>query len=219
MKYLSLINRVVFVVKRRFLQPSKPFVYVAMGDSTVEGWGASSPDKCFASLVYLALKQEIKDAQFTNLGEGGAKIKDVIEKQLPKALELKPDLIILSIGANDALQKTWATKFEKDYHYLLKALSGTHAILVVNNIPDVSVAPKIPRIALRYFLLRIKNFNKKIKNSAKRAGAIFIDLYEPSRLLKEYRALVSNDGFHPSDMGYAVWANAIISRIYPLIKF
>lgn len=200
---------------RSFLWPSKKFVYVAIGDSTVEGIGASHHSKSFPALVFEKIKKDKKEAVFHNLGKGGAKVKDVIEHQLRKTIELKPDLVTISVGGNDLHRRTNLKHFEKDFSYLLKTLKEeTNAEVIVSNIPDVSLLPSIS-IFLKY-VVRFMNrrFNRIINKHTKEFKYSLIDLYEGSKEHgKKYKDLISADGFHPSDKGYALWANAIIALL------
>ncbi len=201
-------------LRKLFWQPKK-FVYISLGDSTAEGIGASHPSKSYPALVFRKIKQDKKEAVFYNLGKGGARIKDVIESQLPKAIELKPDLVTISVGGNDLHQRTRLKHFEKDFFKLIKTLNEeTSATIIISNIPDVSLLPSLS-IFVRYlskFLTR--RLNRVIYRHAKRFKCILIDLYDGSKTYsKKYSDLISKDGFHPSDRGYSLWANAIIESL------
>ena len=201
-------------LKRIIFQPKK-FVYVALGDSTAEGIGASHHSKSFPALVFEKIKKDRKDAVFYNLGKGGAKVRDVIEKQLDRAVELKPSLVTISVGGNDLHRKTKLKHFKKDYEYLLKTLSEkTDAQIIVSNIPDVSLLPSLS-IFVRYFVRFLnRRLNKAINMKAKQFRCTLVDLYEGSKLHgKNHADLISQDGFHPSDRGYSLWANAIIALL------
>lgn len=217
LKRFSRINKLIFIIKNKLFKGKKPFIYVAIGDSTVEGMGATTPERNFASLINASLKQSIKNTQYHNLGEAGARVEDVIKRQLDKTLELNPNLIVLSIGANDLIQRRNIKKFESEYKELLHKLAKTNALLVINNIPDITLAPAIPRVTIPYFLVQQRRFNNIIKNISKELGSVLVDLNTQSKLFKGYKELVSSDGFHPSDAGYALWANTIINKIQPLI--
>src|SRR5882724_10810737 len=86
----------------RQLPPSSAaFLYVALGDSTVEGVGATSPDRNYVALLYERLRAVYPRARVVNLGAGGATSADVLLRQLDRAIGLRPDLVTLSIGPND----------------------------------------------------------------------------------------------------------------------
>ena len=56
--------------------------------------------------------------------------------------------------------------------------------------------------------------NRVINNHAKQFKCILIDLYEGSKEnSRKYKDLIAADGFHPSDKGYSLWANAIIAYL------
>jgi len=71
--------------------------YVALGDSTVEGIGASSSEQTYVSRVYARLRSVYPAARLANLGLGGATSAHVLLRQLDRAIELGPDLVTLSI--------------------------------------------------------------------------------------------------------------------------
>ncbi|MBI2601371.1 SGNH/GDSL hydrolase family protein [Candidatus Daviesbacteria bacterium] len=207
-------------LKTRFQRffSKKPYVIVAMGDSAVEGWGATSPKRAFAPLVYSSIKLKKQNVNFYNLGKAQARVEDVLNTQLNQAIKLQPDLILLSIGANDILWPLKAWQFDKNYGLLLKSLSQkTDALIVVNNIPDFSIAPIIPKLVLPLTNILAKRFNKIIQKYTDETGGVLVDLYAQSSLIKDKKGFISDDGLHPSDKGYALWKDSIIDKISPLI--
>ena len=200
---------------RQIVWRPKKFVYVAIGDSTVEGVGASDPSRSCPALVFEKIKHEKKRAYFYNLGKSGARIRDVVELQLAKAVELKPDLITISVGANDLRHRTKLRHFEKDFYELIKTLKEkTKAEIIISNIPDVSVAPSLS-IMVKYLSRFVaKRFNRIINEHAKQFRCILIDLYTGSKIYgRKSLGLISADGLHPSDEGYALWAKVIIDHL------
>ena len=205
-----------WLIKLRQLvwRPGK-FVYVAIGDSTVEGVGASDPSRSCPALVFEKIKNEKERAYFYNLGKSGARIKDVVELQLAKAVELKPDLITISVGANDLRHRTKLRHFEKDFLELIKTLNEkTKAKIIISNIPDLSVVPSIPILVKHLLRFVTGRFNRIIKEYAEQFKCILVDLYTGSKIYgRKSTGLISEDGLHPSDEGYALWANEIISHL------
>ncbi len=203
------------LAKIRSLVWQKPgFVFVTLGDSTAEGVGASHKEKTFAAIIYNVLKQENKKAKFFNLGRSRAKIRDVIDHQLPQIIDLKPDLTLISVGANDLRARTKISDFERDFEYLIEELKNkTNSKIIVSSIPDFSNLPSIS-FFLHFFVKKlIEKFNKVLRKKAEEKNIIFVDLHWGSRVFtKKYPELISEDGFHPSDMGYALWAAVIISQ-------
>jgi lysophospholipase L1-like esterase len=191
------------------------FVYVAIGDSSVEGVGASHHTKSYPSLVFEKIKQSHPQGEYHNLGKSGDRIKHVVKNQLPQVLELKPNLITISIGVNDIRGHIKLSQYEKDLTYLIEILQRkTDAKIIINNIPDFSSLPTLPiyiRIASKILIHR---FNKSIEKISDNFGLTLVDIFKVSRqFYKQWRNLISSDGYHPSDAGYALWAQAVIENL------
>lgn len=200
---------------RKFIRNKDPFIYVALGDSTVEGVGASAPHRSYTGILHAAIKEKKKMVTYHNLGIKGATVSDVIRDQLQKAIVLQPDLITISIGANDIRARKRAKTFEKELTSLIKELqTNTNAYIVINTIPDLSLTPAIPRYLKKYCKYMAIRFNNKIKKVSDDLAISFVDLFYYSRsVLIQFPEAIAGDGFHPSDFGYAIWANTMIPQI------
>ena len=202
-----------------FFKKEHPYVYVSLGDSTVQGLGATNQERTYPGIIYGALKETHKDAVWHNLGRQEFRVSDVIEHRLDKAIALNPDLITISVGANDIRYRTRARKFEKDLKTLLTRLKKeTKAQIVMNNIPDFSITPAVPKNLRSYTRLAVWRFNRIISNQTKKAGVICVDLTKHMKIYaKNYPETIAPDGFHPTDFGYAIWANTILSQIQQIV--
>jgi lysophospholipase L1-like esterase len=87
---LKIVSKIKLFLLSRLQR--KPYVIVALGDSTVEGLGATNPEKAFAPLVHEAIKSHKKNTRFLNLGVAGAKVQDVLNFQLVEAIKIKTRL-------------------------------------------------------------------------------------------------------------------------------
>src|ERR1700675_530354 len=63
-----------------------PVHYVALGDSTVEGVGASGPDLNYVSRLHARLRAKYPNARVSHLGVASPSAGDVIPAQLERAL-------------------------------------------------------------------------------------------------------------------------------------
>ena len=175
---------------------SASVVYAALGDSTVEGIGATSKDRNYVSRL---------------LASG----------QVGQAVELKPDLITLSIGPNDITEGVTVQQYERNVEAILRRLNDTtRAVIVVNLLPDLAVTPRFrgrPQEADVGTLTT--RFNDALRRRASAVGAEVVDLYEPSRDEVPRRPdLVASDGYHPSDAGYERWAELMWQGIQRRIR-
>src|SRR5206468_3308361 len=191
---------------------SAAVLYVALGDSTVEGVGATSPDRNYVSRLHERLRAVYPTARVVNLGAGGATSADVLRRQLDRAIELRPHLVTLSIGPNDITTRVPVAAYERNLDTILGRLRiETTAVTVVNLIPDLVVTPRFRAHRERDALGRqTVLFNEALERRSRAHGAELVDLYAASRREVPVRPeLIGADGYHPSDVGYARWAELV----------
>ena len=195
--------------------------YVALGDSTVEGVGASSPDNNYVSRLYARLRSVYPAARLSNLGVGGATAADVVREQLPRAVALGPHLLTHSIGPNDVTQSRSVEAYDRDVDIIFGTLArDTPAVVVANLLPDMAQAPRFSPEEKLAVGRRAADFNEALVRRAREHGVEIVDLYAPSQQeLPDRPSLVSADDYHPSDEGYARWAElmwrGVEARIEP----
>ncbi len=186
-----------------------PFLYIALGDSTVEGVGASSPSATYVARLHERLRGRYPRARVSNLGNGGATSADVRTGQLERAVAVRPQLVTLSVGPNDVTKGVSLGDYERNVDAILRRLSqvGT-PLVVVNLMPDLTVTPRFAgRPEAIAVGRRAVAFNDALGRKAREHGAALVDLYGPSREeVPRQPWLVGADGYHPSDAGYARWA-------------
>jgi len=188
---------------------SAEVIYVALGDSTVEGIGASSAAANYVGRLGTRLRNRYPRARTVNLGVAGATSYDVLEVQIGDAIALRPHLITLSIGPNDITAKVPVETYAENLEAILGRLAReTDAVIVVNLLPDLAVTPRFRNRSTAPLLARLSaDFNDVVARTAKRHGALVVDVYTASRReVPEHPELLAADGYHPSDLGYARWA-------------
>jgi acyl-CoA thioesterase I len=188
---------------------STEVVYVALGDSTVEGIGASSAAANYVGRLGARLRDRYPRARTVNLGVAGATSYDVLELQVADAIALRPHLVTLSIGPNDITAKVPVDTYAENLEGILGRLAReTDAVIVVNLLPDLAVTPRFRTRDTAPLLGRLSaEFNDVVARTAKRHGALVVDLYGASRReVPGHPELLAADGYHPSDLGYARWA-------------
>jgi lysophospholipase L1-like esterase len=162
--------------------PHAPVVYVALGDSTVYGVGATSPGRTYVHRLYERLRAVYPQAQLANLGVSGATAA-VVAGQLAVAVQQEPTLVTLSIGPNDITTHRELADFARDIDTIMSTLRAkTSAVLVVNLIPDLAVTPRFrsgPHAA--QVGRRAEEFNAALSRSALAQGAVVVDLFTHSR--------------------------------------
>ncbi|PYM74763.1 MAG: GDSL family lipase [Candidatus Rokuibacteriota bacterium] len=187
-------------------------LYVALGDSTVEGVGATSRSRNYVSRLHERLRAVYPGARVVNLGVGGATSADVRARQLDRAIALRPHLVTLAIGPNDITTQVPLAAYAQNLETILGRLRReTRAVVVVNLIPDLAVTPRFRGSQHQEAVGRQTiAFNEALERASRAHGAELVNLYAASRREVPLRPeLISADGYHPSDAGYARWAELV----------
>lgn len=187
---------------------TSPLTYVALGDSTGIGLGARGGG--YVERLFARIERKRPGSTLVNLSAAGATAADVVNRQLGRLEGTKPTLVTVCVGLNDLLRGREARQFARDYETLIERLKKSGALIVVVNLPDVASAPALKETADEVFRSRLGQFNKAIEEIARRHGVTLVDLFQSSgEMLRSRPEFFSSDGLHPSDLGYARWAETM----------
>ena len=194
-----------------------PIIYVALGDSTGSGVGAR--DGGYVLRLFNRLSERRPGSTLTNLCVSGATTEDLVREQLQRGVELSPDLVTVGIGINDIGHGLTIDQFARNYEEILSMLKQkTRAQIVVTNIPDISSAPSIPGFMKSEYQQQIIRFNARLEEITTRHGVTVFDMYAISKdELPAHPEYFSSDGFHPSDLGYEMWATQMWPTLAKII--
>ena len=184
--------------------------YVVMGDSTAIGQGAAYKDSyAVATAQYLAKSYTVT---FSNTGVSAARAKDVLENQVAKAVELKPDIVLLAVGANDAKNFTSGSRYTDAMLQIvtkLKAANCTVQIIVTGS-PAMDSVSRFPIGAKQVMALRTKQINTALQPVLAKDYVHFAPIAEKTRqVFLDDHSLTAADKFHPNARGYALWTPVI----------
>src|SRR5205823_8185744 len=137
-------------------------LYVALGDSTGIGVGASTgggyPDRLMRHLTPAHPRLRL-----VNLCRSGATSADLLTDQLPRALRTRPRLITIGIGINDVGLQIPDEAFAVNLEEIVVPLQKLAAPIVIANIPDLALSPAVARMVERSFYeRRIELFNEHV---------------------------------------------------------
>ncbi|MET8448182.1 SGNH/GDSL hydrolase family protein [Streptomyces sp. NPDC005209] len=179
----------------------RPVRFVALGDSLTEGVGDPTGEgwRGWAALLAGGLSGDSVD--FTNLAVSGAQTRDVLERQTPAALDLRPDVASVVIGVNDTLRCTFdihavAANLDKAY----AAVTGQGAVLLTACLPDPGSMLRLPGALARPLARRQRAVNAVVHALSERYGAVHLHASEGAWLAD--RAMWSADRLHPGERGH-----------------
>lgn len=185
----------------------KPLTFVAMGDSLTEGIGDPVADgrRGWAALLAGALASSEGEVRFHNLAVSGSQTGDVLDRQLPEALELSPHLVSVIVGVNDTLRCTFdirAVAMRLDEIYKAAARQGAH--LLTACLPDPGAMLGLPGALARPLARRQRAVNAVVHALSERYGAVHLHLARDEWVAD--RTLWSADRLHPGERGHRLVA-------------
>ncbi len=194
----------------------RPVRFVALGDSLTEGVGdpADGGWRGWAALLAAALAEHSEDVRFTNLAVSGAQTRDVLERQTPAALELRPDLVSVVVGVNDTLRRTFdihAVAAHLDQVYAAFARQG--ATVLTACLPDPGAMLRLPGALARPLARRQRAVNAVVHALSDRHGAVHLHAADGAWI--DDRSLWSADRLHPGERGHrqlAVRCHALLAE-------
>lgn len=187
----------------------RPLRFVVLGDSTAAGLGTDEANS-YPTVLAKRLAEDGYRVELTSLGVSGARVKDVLEEQVPGAVALRPDLVFVGIGANDATHLTRLSSIKRDMTEAITQLQDSGAVVVVAGAPDM-------RAEAFYEPLRSiagwrgSQVADVIEEAARERNVPVVPLAELTGRFFEHdpAAHYAEDEFHPNALGYRRWADAI----------
>jgi len=182
------------------LATSQPIRIVALGSSSTEGVGASSPKACYPVKLQAELRSRFPDSKITvdNLGVGGQLATDMLPRIKKEVLPRHPTLVVWQTGVNDAMRNVDLEKFRKTVSRGIDTLqkSGVDVVLL-----DMQYFPRAEKIRdFARYLVAMRQIAEARKVPIVQRYAIMKHLVTSAQFTA--RQLLAKDLFHPNDLTY-----------------
>jgi acyl-CoA thioesterase-1 len=189
----------------------------AIGDSTTTGPGLRGPEEIW--LVQFAQRlTERFCVRIHSYASGGATAHAVERYQLPRLVELAPDLAFVVVGANDALRGVPVRLFERRLDRIASAVAGSGSTLVLSGVGDLGSIPRLLPPSDRLMAAHGRRYDRAHDRVAERHGAIKVDMWTGvSEVFRSDPDAFSPDRFHPTAVGHAAWADATYRAVAHLV--
>jgi lysophospholipase L1-like esterase len=196
------------------LKSGKPVRIVALGDSITFGTKVDQEKRATALYFEVAaaeLRKAFPSATITtvNAGVGGDTIGEGIVRIGHQVAAQAPDLVIVLLGANDALYEFPESRVRATMGILMEKLLETTSADVL--ILGPLVAPKVPTFPERY--------SPVYAALAMERNVAFFDLGKATGALpKKQFESIFDDGVHPNEEGHAICGKALGDYLLGLAK-
>ncbi|HYO76311.1 MAG TPA: SGNH/GDSL hydrolase family protein [Thermoanaerobaculia bacterium] len=191
---------------RTFGTSGQPLRYVVLGDSTAAGVGAD-----YEAGIAVGTARELGQRHvvtMNNFAVSGARMDDVLRLQLPAAEALRPDVVLLSAGANDVTHLTRIGKMQDALQAIVQRLRAANPAvkIVVTGSPDMGSPPRVPWLLRGLASCRTKQVNRMFEREVAQSNLVFAPIAtRTGPLFRRDRTLFHPDRFHPNERGYATW--------------
>jgi lysophospholipase L1-like esterase len=181
---------------------------VWLGDSTAAGVGSSGPANALPWQVAGRLGRPVR---LTVLARSGARVADVLHRQVPELAGLKPDVVFISVGANDATHLTRRSSFRRDYSRVLTGLPSSVSMVVLLGVPDLGAPPRLAEPLRALAGWRGRALAGDVRRLAEQRHATYVDIagQTGSAFRSHPGRYFAADHYHPNDAGYGLWADAV----------
>ncbi|MCX9191663.1 GDSL family lipase [Carbonactinospora thermoautotrophica] len=192
--------------------PGEPISFVLIGDSSAAGLGVEHPYETPGGLLAggLASLAE-RPVRLTSVAKVGAQSYD-LEWQVDLALEARPDIAVIMIGANDVTHRVPPSTSVRLLTEAVRRLRTANCEVVVGTCPDLGtiepIAQPLRWIARRWSRRLAAAQTIAVVENGGRTVSLG-DLLGPE-FEANPREMFSSDRFHPSAAGYATAAMAIL---------
>lgn len=145
---------------------------------------------------------------YANLGVRGLTTRQVRDRQLERAVAMKPDLATVFTGTNDVIARHFdAAAVGADMEAMQRGLIGAGATVLTFTLPDL--APVMP--LARLVTGRVHALNRALRTAALGSGAILVDIAQYP--VASDRRMWNKDRIHANPFGHARIARALAHAI------
>ena len=196
-----------------------PIELRVLGDSTAAGVGSDDARSTLPSLLAQRVARRTgRPVHVVGLGVSGARTEDVRRTQLPQIRDA--DVIVIVVGSNDVIHVTTPPRMRDQTTDLLAAAAATGSPVVLGGIPrfaGVGALAQPLRAVVDGYAAVLRDVQRDVAQS--RPGVTFVDIAAlASPRFRGVPEAMSGDEFHPSEVGYGFWADALAPAVAAVVR-
>jgi acyl-CoA thioesterase I len=192
--------------------PKAKMRIVTFGSSSTEGVGATTPKASYPAQLQDLLSRRLAASatvDVINRGIGGEDIDDMLARLKTDILARQPDLVIWQVGSNDPMRNVPLERFEDEMRQGIQAMRAANVDVMLM---EPQWCPTLDKIAGA----------NRFGDAVRRIGAEFgVPVIRRSELMHRWideklltrEQMLSPDGLHMADRGYALLARDVAEEI------
>ncbi|MBP8185788.1 MAG: SGNH/GDSL hydrolase family protein [Pseudomonas sp.] len=180
-----------------------------LGESTVAGVGVACQSQALVGQLAQALAaQQRRPVAWQALGENGITASQAGARLLPQALATPADLVVLVFGVNDSTHLSSLRTWHRALRHMSQALQAQGAQVAFTAVPPLQHFSALPWLLRQVLGWRATLLDAQLQRLARQLGATYCPV--ELEFAADYLAV---DGYHPSQLGYRVWAAGLAAQL------
>jgi lysophospholipase L1-like esterase len=202
-----------------FGSPESPTIRIAvLGDSSVTAPGVAGPEDIWVTRLCERMAHR-HHVILRSFAVGGSQADDLIADQLEEAVLFGPDMIFVSVGANEVIRGVSRSTFYQNLSRLVAKLADTGATVIQSGVGEMGSIPRLHPPLSNLMAYRAKKFDDVHWKVARENGTIVVDQRSDDiDIWYRDRSLWSPDLFHVSAAGHARWADTAWRTLEPILE-
>ncbi|WP_256582952.1 SGNH/GDSL hydrolase family protein [Pseudomonas sp. HMWF032] len=194
--------------------PGEPLHLLVLGESTVVGVGVDELSSALVGQLAAALAARSgRPVVWRACGENGITAAQAHERLLPQVLDQPFDLALLVFGVNDTTHLTSLPRWEAALGGMAEALLARGARVAFSSVPPLQHFTALPWLLRRLLGMRAGLLDARLRLLAARHG-----VGHHTVELEFSAEYLARDGYHPSALGYRVWAEGLALSLLPAAR-
>ena len=188
----------------------EPLKLIALGESTVAGVGAATHQTGLTGQLAVVLNRQTKKRiDWLVVARTGINARKSRLELVPKLKGQPADIVLVALGVNDSIEFHTARRWASDMEELIEAARAEvgNVPIILSGVPPLDCFPLLPKPLSLVLGARSAALGQALVELAQRVKGI---VHVPFQIEKERRVeLFCEDGFHPSELGYQLWAEQL----------
>ncbi len=190
----------------------EPFDLIVLGESPVAGIGATTHESALTGQTAAALAAGIgRRIRWHASGLSGATARAALRALVPPLEGRRADAVIIVLGVNDLIGWHSYSRWAGDLEALISSVRQQvgNALIILTGVPPMEYFPALPRPLKTILGQRARLLDTASSQIAKTIPGV-IHVSSQFTLSEEF---FCEDGFHPSEWGYAQWGKLLAGVI------
>ncbi len=187
----------------------EPLRLLLLGESTVAGVGVDKLQAALPGQLAEALAQRLqRPVRWRAFGENGITAGQASQRLLPDALEEPVDLALLVFGVNDTTGLSSLQQWRQPLRLMAQQLEQGGAQVVFSAVPPLQYFRALPWLLRQVLGARGRILDRSLQGLANELGVQHCAVE-----LEFTHDYLAEDGYHPSVLGYRVWAEGLAAQL------